>query len=265
MASFSPSQWVEAKKYFLEAPVEERRKNYKCGSKFLTLSQITSWNEEPSRKCNQGNHGQTNHGQTNHHQVNHELNKKISMFVGDITALEIDAIVNAANRSLAGGGGVDGAIHSAAGRDLLQAETSTLSGCQTGEAKITGGYRLPAKCGLMHLIRIKHSELILSFPPDIIHTVGPVGENSGKLRSCYERSLDLLRVNGLRSIAFPCISTGVYGYPNEPAAHVALSTVRAWLENDSNSSTVDRIIFCLFLDLDVKLYRELLPLYFPRE
>ena len=173
--------------------------------------------------------------------VNHELNDKISVFVGDITCLEIDAIVNAANKQLAGGGGVDGAIHSAAGRSLLQAECRSLHGCETGEAKMTGGYNLPARY--------------------IIHTVGPVGEKPGLLEKCYRSSLELAVQHGLRSIAFPCISTGVYGYPNDRAAPVAISAVRRFLE--LNPSSLDRVIFCLFLPQDVELYNKLLPVYFP--
>ena len=138
---------------------------------------------------------------------------EIVYFVGDITTLAVDAIVNAANRSLLGGGGVDGAIHRAAGRELL-AECRTLGGCATGSAKITKGYRLPARY--------------------VIHTVGPVYSGSASdaelLRSCYWNSLDLARAHRLHTIAFPAISTGVYGYPKEAAAEIALMTIREWFD-----------------------------------
>ncbi|EDV23784.1 uncharacterized protein TRIADDRAFT_27195, partial [Trichoplax adhaerens] len=167
---------------------------------------------------------------------------KIYLFRGDITTLEIDAIVNAANSSLLGGGGVDGAIHRAAGRELAD-ECYRLNGCEPGNAKITKGYRLPAK--------------------HVIHTVGPIGQEPKTLTSCYNRCLELAKVHQIRSVAFCCISTGIYGYPNDAAAHVALETIRKWLDKDDNFDAVDSIIFCVFLSQDDAIYRKLLGSYFP--
>ena len=159
-------------------------------------------------------------------------------FVGDITTLAVDAIVNAANRSLLGGGGVDGAIHRAAGRELL-AECRTLGGCATGAAKITRGYRLPARY--------------------VIHTVGPVYSGSASdaelLRSCYRNSLDLARAHGLHSIAFPAISTGVYGYPKEAAAEIALMTIREWF--DAHPDAGMRVTIVSFSAQDDAIYQNL--------
>lgn len=167
--------------------------------------------------------------------------KRIELFKGDITTLKVDAIVNAANTSLMGGGGVDGAIHRAAGKELL-AECRTLNGCSTGDAKITKGYNLPAKF--------------------VIHTVGPVwqGGKSGepeKLASCYRRSLEVANENGIKSIAFPNISTGVYGYPRKDASEIAIKTVSAFIENNSE---IEQVIFCVFDDENFLYYRELLQI-----
>lgn len=134
-------------------------------------------------------------------EFNEALNEKVSLYQGDLTKLAVDVIVNAANSKLAGGGGVDGAIHKAAGKELL-VECASLNGCKTGCAKITKGYKLPAKY--------------------VIHTVGPKGEIPEELQSAYQNSLDLAVEKKLRTIAFPCISTGVYGYPQEEASIVAL-------------------------------------------
>ncbi len=164
---------------------------------------------------------------------------RFTVALGDITKLKVDAIVNAVNSSLLGGGGVDGAIHRAAGPELL-AECRTLNGCKTGQAKMTGGYRLPAT--------------------HVIHTVGPVwnGGNHGEeelLADCYRNSLNLARQHDLKTIAFPAISTGVYRFPAEPAAGIAIRTTLA----ESEDGAFDEIIFCCFGDEMAALYDRLLP------
>jgi len=152
---------------------------------------------------------------------------RLEIVDADITTLDVDAIVNAANRTLRGGGGVDGAIHRAAGPELL-AECLTLGGCATGEAKITRGYRLKARA--------------------VIHTVGPVWQGGGAgeaqlLANAYANSLSLARAHGVRSLAFPAISTGVYGFPEQPAADIALTTVVDAITGDRHFT---RVIFCCF-------------------
>ena len=164
---------------------------------------------------------------------------KLEAVRGDITQQLVDAIVNAANTTLLGGGGVDGAIHRAAGSELLE-ECRTLGGCPTGEAKITKGYRLPAKY--------------------VIHTVGPVWSGGRRrepelLRGCYVNALRLATQHGVRSIAFPSISTGAYGYPMEQAARTAVETVRGEL---AQTTTVELVRFVCFSAEDLQVYQEIL-------
>jgi O-acetyl-ADP-ribose deacetylase (regulator of RNase III) len=168
---------------------------------------------------------------------------RLEVVVADITTLAVDAIVNAANTTLLGGGGVDGAIHRAAGRELLE-ECRTLGGCSTGSAKITGGYKLPAK--------------------HVMHAVGPVWSGGKKdepelLASCYRTALDLAADNDLHSIAFPAISTGVYRFPARLAARIAVGTVVS--EISAAARGVNRVVFCCFsqesADHHVNAFREL--------
>ena len=160
----------------------------------------------------------------------------IEIITADITKLEVDAIVNAANCSLLGGGGVDGAIHRAAGRELLDA-CRKFNGCETGEARITPGFKLPAKF--------------------VIHTPGPVWHGGNRneaelLKNCYINSLALAKENLCRTIAFPCISTGVYHFPKEQAAQIALETVLS-----NVAAPIEKVIFCCFSESDAEIYRKI--------
>ncbi len=168
------------------------------------------------------------------------MNKnKIFLSQEDITEMEVDAIVNAANSSLEGGGGVDGAIHQAAGREMLEA-CRLLNGCATGDAKITKGFNLPAKF--------------------VIHTVGPIWSNGSNndeklLESCYKRSLEVAVQNNCKTIAFPNISTGIYHFPKDLAAKTAINTVIDFL---NNNHTVDKVIFVCFSKENYKIYKSIL-------
>ncbi|KAM6271220.1 ADP-ribose glycohydrolase MACROD2 isoform 2-T3 [Spheniscus humboldti] len=231
--------WREEKERLLKMTLEERRKEYLRD--YVALKNIPTWMEDlKSKSESDGENAKEDL------QGKKTLSEKVSLYKGDITLLEVDAIVNAANSSLLGGGGVDGCIHRAAGPCLV-AECRNLSGCETGQAKITCGYDLPAKY--------------------VIHTVGPIARghltetHKENLANCYKSSLKLAKENNIRSIAFPCISTGIYGFPNEPAAVIALNTIKEWLSKNHNE--VDRIIFCVFLEVDYKIFKKKMGEFFP--
>jgi len=171
------------------------------------------------------------------------MKNKIEIIQADITTLQVDAIVNAANNSLLGGGGVDGAIHKAAGNELL-VECRTLNGCQTGEAKITKGYNLPAKF--------------------VIHTVGPIwriffninhDKEIEKLSNCYKNCLNLALENNIKTIAFPCISTGVYKFPKQLAAQIAINEMISFLKSNND---FEKIFVCCFEHEDYEIYTKYL-------
>eukprot|EP01132_Coremiostelium_polycephalum_P003240 gene3240-4055_t len=216
--------------------LDQKRQLYKCGDDYLTIEHIDSWYELLEKKRDKVKPKDKSLGTPDAN-----LNKKISIFGGDITRLEIDAIVNAAKSSLMGGGGIDGCIHRAAGPGLLRECKTIKGGCPFGSSRITQGYRLPSTF--------------------VIHTVGPTNQDPKVLTSCYESCLKLVLENNLKTVAFCCIATGIYGFPALDAAHIAIGTVRKWLEK--YSSRVDRIIFCMFTQEDYKTYGKLLLTYFP--
>jgi len=233
--SFGPIRFYKPKPLPPWVPatsLEEQRKRYACGSRYVTLSKIPSIDDDESF----------------HHRhpeplesVNHDFNKKISLYRGNITTLEIDAIVNAANSSLFGGGGIDGAIRDAAGRHIDEA-TRKLNGCPEGQTKMTLGYNLPAKF--------------------VLHTVGPMMEKPAALRSSYDTVLEHVATNkDIRTVGLCCVSTGIFGYPLRHATHIALTAVREWLPKHMND--VDRIIFVVFTPSEYDVYKQCIPKYFP--
>uniref|UniRef100_A0A3B3ZF51 Macro domain-containing protein n=1 Tax=Periophthalmus magnuspinnatus TaxID=409849 RepID=A0A3B3ZF51_9GOBI len=209
---------------------EERRKEYRRQD-YVSLDKIPTWRDENSINDNEEEDAQVTSGGG--------LSNKVSLYKGDITLLEVDAIVNAANSSLLGGGGVDGCIHKAAGSCLFD-ECHSLNGCETGKAKITCGYDLPARY--------------------VIHTVGPVARGhvgpseTSDLTACYQNSLRLILL--LLTLFSVCVS----GFPNEPAADIALNTVKTWIEQ--NPDKITRVIFCVFLETDFNIYKKKMAVVF---
>lgn len=236
------------KERFLKLPLTEKRKLY-FSKNYVEPKFILKWGSQYALSGHdlkiefERNKSDFKNYISDKYDLHKALNNKIALWQGDITTLEFDAIVNATNEDFDGDGGVDLAIHKAAGH-MLKKECDSLNGCEPGGAKITGGYRLPAKY--------------------VIHTVGPTCiEDPKLLNSCYEKSLQLMLENGLKTIAFPCISTGSYDFPQVPAASVALREVRNFMER--HVFDVDLIVFNLFLDSDFYIYKNLAQIYFPAD
>ncbi|KAI8433614.1 hypothetical protein MSG28_015633 [Choristoneura fumiferana] len=229
----SPAKWKIEKNKLLNMPIEERRKVYRS-SDYVTVNKVEPWNKYVIN--NKGIEAKKHTLEDLEvfkkikiiPELNKDLSEKVSIFKGDITKLEVDAIVNAANSLLKAGGGVDGAIHRAAGPLLQVCSNNGNAGPK--------------------------------FRVDVIHTVGPQNGSAPALRSCYEKCLSYHQEYRIKSIAFPCISTGIYGFPNRLAAHIALQTARKFLENNPE---MERIIFCTFLPIDVDIYETLMQMYFP--
>ncbi|KAL0810501.1 hypothetical protein ABMA28_010624 [Loxostege sticticalis] len=240
----SQTKWKIEKNRIDNMPLEEKRQLYKPGD-YIILDKVDPWCKFVIKNKDIEMLKHTLDDLTEFEKIkldsskDKELSEKVSIFQGDITKLEIDAIVNAANSRLIAGGGVDGAIHRAAG-PFLQEECNSLHGCATGDAKVTSGYNLPAKY--------------------VIHTVGPRDGSVKDLQSCYDKSLSFHHEYKIKSIAFPCIATGIYGFPNRLAAHIALRTARKFLEANED---MERIIFCTFMPVDVDIYKTLMQMYFP--
>ncbi|XP_075983070.1 macro domain-containing protein RSc0334-like [Anticarsia gemmatalis] len=240
--------WKSVKAKLLDQTLEQRRKNYKSKD-YIAMEVIDPWCDYVVRNRMIVTKKHTIDDLTKFLKVNinpalnEDLAKKVSIVHSSITKLEVDAIVNPANVRLKAWGStvftVDGAIHREAG-PLLQAEVQTFGGCLTGDARASCGYNLPARY--------------------VIHTVGPTDKSAAKLESCYEKCLTTTKLHNIRTIAFPCIATGVYGFPRRAAAHIALQTARKFLEVNQH---LDRVIFCTFTPTDKHIYETLLQLYFP--
>lgn len=252
----APESVKAERKRFLAMTTAEKRDSFYADTAYVQLDEIATWTDFCATNAGwlkelyppaAADGGLTTLDDRFLFEVDPTLNDKVSTFVGDITNLEVDGVVNAATDSLLGGRGVDGAIHSAAGKQLLE-ECRALGGCKPGDAKTTAGYRLPAKY--------------------VVHTVGPRTKDVATLRSCYLSCMREMVRHGMRSIAFCCIATGVYGFPHERAVHVALRTVRRYLEALKRSKTidlVDRIVFCLYRSVDVRQYQRWMQVYFPMD
>jgi len=215
--------------------IQQRRSRYTV-TNYVTKDRLKSWFVES--KTTDLNLSKSNHDTLYH--KNDEINKKIGLYHGDITHLEIDAIVNAANESLSGGGGVDFVVHRNGGEKIRE-ECMVLNGCPTGETRITRGYNLPAKY--------------------VLHTVGPTHEDSVLLKNCYQTCLDLVLKHEIKTIAFCGISTGIFGYPLESACSIAMESIRNFL--DLHHAKVDMIIFVTFKKEERNIYLEKMFQYFP--